>query len=317
MNSISHIDILALQSVKGCGPAMISRIYRNLDGFTGKDIFNTIRNLKLKPFADIDYDDFCRMEERAERILEKSEEMGIRAVSIYDSHYPSRLRGTIDENGKTCPPILLFYKGDLSVAEMPSIAIIGTREPSPEGVRAGLFFGEKFAELGMNIVSGLATGCDTTGHKGALAAKGKTTAFLAHGLDTVFPAENEDLAEDIVANGGLLMSEYPIGTPVSAYRLVARDRLQASLGDATIVIQTGIKGGTMHAANATLEAGKILYVVNYNDEVSRRFRDKIQGNLYLFNHGAEFISSQSDLKGIAESIAASSPYEDEDILILR
>lgn len=317
MNTISHIDILALQSVKGCGPAMIERIHRNLKGSSGQDVFDTIRELRLKPFADMDSEYFCGLEQKAEHILENSEDMGIKAVSIFDSTYPSRLRATTDENGKLCPPILLFYKGDLSIAELPSIAIIGTREPSPEGVKAGLFFGEKFANLGLNIVSGLAIGCDSTGHKGALKANGKTTAFLAHGLDTVFPAENEGLAEDIVANGGLLMSEYAIGTPVSAYRLVARDRLQASLGDATIVIQTGIKGGTMHAANATLEAGKPLYVVNYNDDVSWRFRDKVQGNLYLQSRGAMFISSQTDLQALADSLFSGRDSVDEEILILR
>lgn len=317
MNTISHIDILALQSVKGCGPAMIDRIHRNLKGSSGKDVFDTIRDLRLKPFADIDYEDFCDLERKAEHILERSEDMGIKAVSIFDSTYPSRLRSTTDENGKKCPPILLFYKGDLSVAELPSIAIIGTREPSPEGVKAGLFFGEKFANLGLNIVSGLAIGCDSTGHRGALKVNGKTTAFLAHGLDTVFPPENEGLAEDIVANGGLLMSEYPVGTPVSAYRLVSRDRLQASLGDATIVIQTGIKGGTMHAANATLEAGKPLYVVNYNEEVSWRFSDKIKGNLYLQSRGAMFISSQTDLQALADSLSSGRDSVDEEILILR
>ena len=305
MNTISHIDILALQSVKGCGPAMIERIYKNLHGFTGKDVFDAIKRLKLKPFADIDYEDFCTLERRADRLLDRSEEMGIKAVSIYDDSYPSRLRNTIDENGKKCPPLVLFYKGDLSVAELPGIAIIGTRDPSPEGVKAGLFFGEKFAELGLNIVSGLALGCDTTGHRGALAAKGKTTAFLAHGLDTVYPAENEELAEAIVANGGLLMSEYPIGTPVNAYRLVARDRLQASLGDATVVIQTGIKGGTMHAVNATLMANKPLYVVNYKDGGSWKLQEKIKGNIYLQTKGAKGINPLSDLQAIVKSLSAS------------
>lgn len=310
MNTISHIDILALQSVKGCGPAMIERINAHLTGSSSKDVFETIRNLKLKPFEELDYEEFLILENKASCIIEKSEDMGIKVVSKYDEKFPKRLLSTIDENGKSSVPVLLFFKGDLSIADLPGIAIIGTREPSPEGIKAGLYFGEKFAAMGYNIVSGLATGCDTTGHKGAINVKGKTTAFLAHGLDTVFPAENEVLAEDILANGGLLMSEYPIGTPVSAYRLVARDRLQAALGDAVIVIQTGIKGGTMHAVNATLQAGKPLFVVKYNEDLSWRFKNKISGNIHLMDLGAKAINSQTDLQNIAEMLVANNPIQE-------
>ena len=145
--------------------------------------------------------------------------------------------------------------------------------------------------MGYNIVSGLALGCDSAGHRGALKYQdGKTTAFLAHGLDTVYPPENERLAEEIVERGGLLMSEYPVGDTVNRYFLVARDRLQAALSAATIVIQTGLHGGTNHAANTTLISGKPLFCVKYGNE-SLMHSEKVEGNIALVSKGAQFITS--------------------------
>ncbi len=183
----------------------------------------------------------------------------------------------------------MYYRGDISILKKPGIAIIGTREPTPNGIKAGEFFSAEFAKRGFNIVSGLAIGCDTTGHRGALIAKGATTAFLANGLDwdSIYPKENLSLAKDIVGNGGLLLSEYAIGQNCGRYGLVARDRLQAGLSLATIVIQTGVKGGTMHAVNATLASKKPLFAVAYNSDYDTN-HDKVQGNNMLIKNKAAY-----------------------------
>ena len=139
-----------------------------------------------------------------------------------------------------------------------------------------------FAEANFNIISGLAIGCDTTAHKGALNANGLTTAFLAGGLDLpIYPKENTALAQEIIDRGGLLVSEYPVGDPILANKFVARDRLQSGLADATLVIQTGIKGGTMHAVNATIVNKKPLYAVQYKGSILQH--EKVQGNIKLCN----------------------------------
>ena len=166
----------------------------------------------------------------------------------------------------------------------PGIAVIGTREPTPNGEKAGKYFSGELAKRGFNIVSGLAVGCDTTGHIGALEVGGITTAFLANGLDwdSIYPKENLELAKEIVNKGGLLLSEYPVGQSCGRYGLVARDRLQAGLSYATIVVQTGEKGGTMHAVNATINSGKPLFAVEYkkNEDITH---SKVQGNIKLIN----------------------------------
>lgn len=117
------------------------------------------------------------------------------------------LKLCVDETGKPNAPLVLYYRGNLDVLDKPGIAVIGTREPSPNGEKAGLHFAAEFAKRGYNIVSGIAIGCDTTDHKGA------TTAFLANGLDwdSIYPKENLKLAKEMVYNGGgLLLSEYAI-----------------------------------------------------------------------------------------------------------
>jgi DNA processing protein len=132
---------------------------------------------------------------------------------------------------------------------------------------------------------------------------GKTTAILANGLDheSIYPPENQDLAEEIVQKGGLLLSEYPIKSTVNRYNLVARDRLQAGLALATLVVQTGVKGGTMHAANTTLMAKKDLFVMRFkNDAINNH--EKCQGNAYLHEKGAKYIKGSDDLDKISEDI---------------
>lgn len=114
-------------------------------------------------------------------------------------------------------------------------------------------------------------------------------SFLANGLDweSIYPKENLELAKDIVEKGGLLLSEYPIGQSCGRYGLVARDRLQAGLSYATVVIQTGEKGGTMHAVNATIKSGKLLLAVEYKSDEDC-IHEKVQGNIKLIQEGKAY-----------------------------
>jgi len=309
---IRNIDIIALQNLEHCGAATVNKICgylidNDITISTPKDLLSIILELRANKVINSKFDGFelSNADEayaKAERILLLNERHGIKTISVFDDDFPASLRDTIDERGKLDVPILLYYKGDISATKLPSVSIIGTREPTDIGVQAGRFFGKFFAEKGYNIVSGLAIGCDTAGHVGALETKGITTAFLAHGLDSIYPPQNIELAEDILSYGGVLFSEYSIGTPVSKYTLVARDRLQAGLAMATIVIQTGEHGGTMHAANTTILAKKPLFVVQYKDMTI----PQVQGNLLLNKKGAEFITS-SDVNLVLERLSKPEP----------
>lgn len=314
--SLSSRFIIALLRLSGCGRITTFKIANyadslNLEINNSNDLFFLLQKCKEQKIANrIKEYSFIEIEDAindADIIISKSGVNGIGIVSYYDSDFPVRLKNLSDEKGSILSPIVLYYLGDIKKANYPAIAIIGTREPTPEGVIAGEYFGNYFSSKGYNIISGLAIGCDTAGHKGALSANGITTAFLAHGLDTIYPPENKLLAKSIIDSGGLLLSEYPIGDFLTANKLIDRDRLQAGLAQATIVIQTGIKGGTMHAANATLNSKKPLYVVEYKSPNIMN-HEKVKGNTYLTTKGAKYINTQN-----ASEIALNLSQKNESI----
>lgn len=294
--------------IKGVGPQKIFAIGaaiddRGLEIKSYEDLAQLMSGMKEKAINKVTISNLNDASQIARKIIEASSQAGIGLVGFYDEEFPDVLRKTVNEEGKLDPPLLLWYRGDFSITQLPGFAIIGTREATPEGIAGGTFLAGEFAKRGFNIVSGLAIGCDTCGHKGALKVGGKTTAILANGLEhnSIYPPENQELAEQIVENGGLLISEYRIGTPVNRYSLVARDRLQTGLSLATLVIQTGEHGGTMHAATATLKAEKPLYTMYFKDEVTRQ-HEKSLGNALLVNKGAKYIKGGDDLDKISDCI---------------
>lgn len=280
--------ILTLQQLKGFGTKTIigiSKMGTNINSI--KDLCHFWKTLKGKKYESVQEDDLYDANKAALRVIDACQRESIGIVSYDEPLFPKMLRDCINEEGKEDPALLLYYRGNIDALQKPGIAVIGTREPTHSGVEAGQFFAREFAKQGFNIVSGLAIGCDTAGHEGALSIEGgTTTAFLANGLDwsSIYPKENLELAKRIVENGGLLLSEYPIGQSCNRYSLVARDRLQAGLSYATIAIQTGIKGGTMHAVNTTLKARKPLFMVRFKSAADNN-HDKVQGNNKLIQEG--------------------------------
>ena len=294
--------------IKGVGPKKVLAIGsaindKKLSIESLEDLASLMRTMKENAINGVSLDDLQKAYKYAINIVEASKAEGIGLKGYYDEDFPESLRKTVDEDGKVNPPLLLWYRGDFSITKLPGIAVIGTREPTKEGTIGGKYLACEFSKRGFNIVSGLATGCDTCGHQGALDANGKTTAILANGLDgkSIYPPENRELAENIVNRGGLLLSEYPINTSVNRYSLVARDRLQSGLAKATLVIQTGKVGGTMHAAKATMEANKPLYVMLFKNEETNK-QEKCLGNEILHEQGAIYIKGNDNIDDICNNI---------------
>lgn len=180
-------------------------------------------------------------------------------LSIQDPDYPELLAQTAD-----APP-LLFVKGALSKKSL-SVAVIGTRKPSPAGILLARKATKSYVEKGASIISGLALGCDTIAHETALDCGGHTVAILAHGLQTVEPESNRQLAQRILDSGGALVTEYPLGTRSSRHYFVARDRIQAGISNGVVLIQSTLTGGSLHASKAILEYGRWLEVAKRNDD---------------------------------------------------
>lgn len=278
--------LITLQQLKGFGNKTILELSKVLTAKTIDDLCEEWRSLKGKKYAKVKEYDLRRANQLACRIIEASEFEGIGIISYFEEVFPEILKTCVDEEGKLNPPIVLYYRGEISALNKPGVAVIGTREPTAIGTEAGIFFARELAKRGFNIVSGLAVGCDTTGHEGALSVGGTTTAFLANSLawDDIYPQANVELAHRIVENGGLLLSEYPLGYKGGKYAFVSRDRLQAGLSYATLVVQTGERGGTMHAVNATLASKKPLYAIKFNHDADIQHQ-KVQGNIKLLEEG--------------------------------
>jgi DNA processing protein len=268
-----------------------------LDDYELLDFINELSIEKKVPrLGQYTLEDFQKAYDEMSDLILKSESAGVKAISFYDNNYPESLK-TIED-----PPLIIYYSGNIGkLNETSGIAIIGTREPSEAGFKAGEYFGEKLGNSGFNIVSGLAIGCDASAHRGALKANGFTTAILAHGMQTIYPKENKRLAEDILNNDGIILTEYIWGTGALPNYFVERDRLQAGLSKGTIVIQTDIQGGTMHAVNATIKSNKPLAAVKYvaNTELNN---PKIKGNEMLINEGKAFPLTSKNLDEFVKKI---------------
>lgn len=228
--------------------------------------------------------------ENSEQVLLKSEELGIKCTNIFNNNFPDKLKNIKDKS------LLIFYKGNLNcLYEHKSIAIIGTRTPTEKGKEIGEILGEYYAKDGFVVVSGLASGCDTYGHRGCLNMKGQTIATLPCGLDKYYPPENCDLGDEIIEKQGCLISEYKIGTKPSKIRFIQRDRLQAALSLGVVVVECAIECGTMHTVKFAQKYNKKL-AVSLHDEVKLDI-DTVKGNLYLLeNKGAIGLSNIEDYK---------------------
>lgn len=190
---------------------------------------------------------------RAERALSECARLGIEVLTPYSERFPKRLLAVEDA------PIILFVRGTLDgIESLPAVAIVGTREPSSRGEKGGERLGEVLAGEGFAVVSGLALGCDAAAHRGCLKAGGRTVAFMAHGLDTVYPSQNKVLGAQVIANGGALVSEYAPGTASLRGHFLERDRLQSAMSEAVIVVETGLKGGTMQTVEFARQQGRLL-----------------------------------------------------------
>lgn len=238
----------------------------------------------LKKYKEIDTEfDIPSLEEvkisieDSVKVLLESEKLGIKATNIFNEDFPSKLKDIKDRS------ILIFYRGDLScLYEKNSIAIIGTRTPTEKGQQIGEALGYFYAKEGFVIVSGLANGCDTAGHIGCLKANGKTVATLPCGLDKCYPNDNNDLADEIVKNGGCLISEYKIGTNPSSENFIERDRLQAALSLGVLVVECAVECGTMHTVGFAESYNKKI-AVSLHKDVEEDI-NTVKGNLYLLEN---------------------------------
>lgn len=226
---------------------------------------------------------------------------GIELVSMEEEAYPAGLRDL------RSPPPLLYLRGTLRHRDARAVAVVGTREPDREGARAARRIARELAARGFTIVSGLARGIDTAGHKGALEEEeeeGRTVSVLGCGLLRIYPPENTLLANRIVESG-CLMAEVAPDTQVERRLLLARDRIQAALSRAVIVVQAHRECGSIVTAQQTVRCGRLLYGVPWS---SPPFSE---GWARLREMGARELSAEADFDAVAAELDAwrSEPHQ--------
>ncbi len=197
------------------------------------------------------------IKERTDNALKLMEQYGIKTVSFNETHFPPLLREIPDA------PFMLFYRGMLLQAEIPAIAMVGTRHPTGEGIQAALSFGKAFAEFGIPVVSGLAYGIDAYSHRGCLEAENGfqiTAGVLACGVERIYPAANKRLAVKILEAGGCILSEYPPGTEPLAFRFPERNRIISGLSRSVLIVEAPKKSGALITGDFALEQGRDVYV---------------------------------------------------------
>jgi DNA processing protein len=189
----------------------------------------------------------------------QSGESAPRAVlTLADAAYPGALLQTED------PPLMLYVIGELPAAWPRALAVVGSRNPTPQGLANARNFGRSFAQGGLAVVSGLALGIDGAAHEGALegAAPGElaTIAVVGTGLDRVYPRQHFELSHRI-ARRGLIVSEYPLGTPPLAPNFPRRNRIIAALSEGTVVVEAALQSGSLITARLAAEQGKEVFAI--------------------------------------------------------
>ncbi len=218
-------------------------------------------------------------------------------LTLADREYPPELLQTAD------PPLALYVQGQLSALRHPRrLAIVGSRNPTPQGEANARQFAKALGEAGVCVVSGLALGVDGAAHEGALLANAPTIAVVGTGLDRVYPKSHLDLAHRIAVQGALV-SEYPLGTPPLPPHFPQRNRIIAGLSQGTLVVEAALKSGSLITARQAAEQGREVFAIPGSIHAPQA-----RGCHALIRQGAKLVESAQD---ILEDLRLIEPQEPE------
>ncbi len=220
----------------------------------------------------------------AEEEWERVAGQGATILSYHCPEYPERLREIYD------PPPVLWVRGDAGLLKRPSIAIVGTRHPSPYGTGVAEMLARDLSVRRMLVISGMARGVDTSAHKGALAARMPTVAVWGTGIDVIYPKENKKLAEEILATGGAIVSEVPAGTFPAPQNFPRRNRILSGLSIGVLVVEAAENSGTRVTARCAAEQNRDLFAVPGNVTSKNSWTPNT-----LIKQGAKLVATWEDV----------------------
>lgn len=254
-----HRALVGLMQVPGFGVRMARNLLNQSGVENAEDCFNMIETDLLKidglgrnRISDLlSFDDW----DSVDKVLERTVKLGARLVALTDPDYPPMLKQTYD------PPVILWVRGDVAALSKEALAVVGTRNPGSYGLSETERWSKKLVAAGLSVNSGLAYGVDAKAHRTALEQEGTTVAVMGSGIDWVYPAKNRRLADQIIKNGGALITEYPPGSKPDAVNFPERNRIVSGLSYGVLVVESGIKGGSMITARLALDQNREVFVV--------------------------------------------------------
>ncbi len=213
-------------------------------------------------------------------------------VTLGQADYPELLTQQVS------PPLVLYVDGDPDALQGPALAIVGSRNPTAGGKRNAREFSRHLGRMGFCIVSGLAQGIDTAAHRGALDVGASTVAFLGHGIDSIYPAQNRDLAEAI-GNAGAIVTEFPLQTPPARHHFPERNRLISGLCLGTLVVEAARQSGSLITARLAAEQGREVFALpgSIHNPLAR-------GCHALIRAGAKLVETADDIVAELGPLAA-------------
>jgi DNA processing protein len=204
-------------------------------------------------------------------------------ITVLDKDYPMNLKGLED-----APPII-YCRGKLLPEDSNAVSIVGTRRATEYGKTVARTLGKELAELGITVISGMASGIDTQAHTGALLGKGRTLAVMGTGIDLIYPSSNRNLATRIVGNGALI-TELPPNSPALPYHFPARNRIISGLSKAVVAVEAAERSGVFSTVRWALEYGRDVYALP--GDINRRVAE---GTNKLIKEGAIPLTSYKDI----------------------
>ena len=285
---INHlVELLFLKELKGMGNATINKDYANIISFKNDpEEFFSFMLKNSKKYSRIELELAIENAKRSINYLEGLKDTKV--ITIFDDMYPKKLASLGNKK-----PVVLYLRGNMDLLNSDSIAVVGTREPSEHTKNMEEQFVKRLVTYhNVTVVSGLALGCDKIAHEVTLDNSGYTLAVLPSGFNKITPKSNKVLADRILANNGLLMTEYAPDADASKYTFVDRDAIIAAISHGTLVMQCGIKSGTMHTVDAAVKMKRRIacYAGMLNMDI-------YDGNrIMIDDKGSEMVNSDAELE---------------------
>ena len=285
-----NIYIAGLQSLYNVGATHVRRFIEDFGSpYDAWDAVKRVEN--LKPYTHISNTDkraiaSSAKDEKLDYIIHKIDEYKMDVTTFLDKDFPSILNHIYN------PPAILFMRGNRALLDkrLNRIALVGARRCSLYGRNVARMLGKELGKYSTIIVSGGAQGIDTHGHEGLLASLGYGIVVMGCGLDIVYPRENTKLFDRILQNNGLLVSEYPPGTPPSAKHFPARNRIISGLSRGVIVVEAKGSSGSLITADMAVSEGRDVFVVPCN-----LLDHTADGNKFLMRNGAFVLTGYEDI----------------------